>query len=34
MSYDYKAHFGEVTLTQDLMSRPKDLVTAVQTIGR
>ena len=21
MSYDYRAHFGEVTLTQDLMSR-------------
>ena len=21
MTYDYRAHFGEVTLTQDLMSR-------------
>ncbi len=24
MSYDYRAHFGEVTLTQDLMSRPDE----------
>jgi hypothetical protein len=24
MSYDYKAHFGEVTLTQDLMVRADD----------
>ena len=24
MSYDYKAHFGEVTLTQDLMVRSDD----------
>jgi len=24
MSYDYRAHFGEITLTQDLMSRPDE----------